>query len=205
MGVLIMDVFRMVGAAVLSMGLGVSAASAATLVVDGSGQLTGATGVDVGGTLYDVSFQDGTCVALFSGCDEASDFTFNTSISAILASQALLDQVLVDGTTGNFDSNPELTRGITDVFGIIITPYQVLSITQIEVGIAVNINDILSDYADAGFPYNIEDDTTRYPNNTFAQWTPVPVAPIPLPAGGVLVMTGLGCILALRRRKARAA
>lgn len=36
-----------------------------TLIIDGGGQLTGATGVDVGGTLYDVTFMDGTCIAMF--------------------------------------------------------------------------------------------------------------------------------------------
>jgi hypothetical protein len=46
-----------------------SAASAATLIVDSNGILTGATGVNVGGTLYDVEFVDGSCIALFDGCD----------------------------------------------------------------------------------------------------------------------------------------
>ena len=40
--------------------------NAAVLIVDG-GQLVGATGVNVNGALYDVSFMDGTCFALY-GC-----------------------------------------------------------------------------------------------------------------------------------------
>jgi predicted heme/steroid binding protein len=55
--------------------------------------LTGAIGVAVDGILYDVTFQDGTCVALFSGCDESSDFAFQTGAAANQASQALMDQV----------------------------------------------------------------------------------------------------------------
>jgi hypothetical protein len=53
--------------------LGAAGASGATLNASG-GQILGASGVDVGGTLYDVEFLDGTCIALFSGCDEVSDY-----------------------------------------------------------------------------------------------------------------------------------
>ena len=70
-------------------------AGAATLNVVG-GQLVGASGVDVDGTLYDVEFVDGTCVDLFNGCDESSDFMFTTEAAALMASQALLDQVLIN-------------------------------------------------------------------------------------------------------------
>jgi hypothetical protein len=33
---------------------------------------TGATGIDVGGVLYDVLFMDGSCNSLFAGCNSAS-------------------------------------------------------------------------------------------------------------------------------------
>ena len=87
-----------------------ASANAASLIVSG-GILQGATGVNVDGTLYDVAFRDGTCTALFSGCDEGSDFAFSTYDSAGLAGQALLDQVLIDGPQGMFDSNQTLTAG----------------------------------------------------------------------------------------------
>ena len=70
-----------------------------TLVVNG-GQLDGATGVEVDGTLYDVLFMDGTCIALFNGCDAVSDFTFQTQAAALLAATALLNDVFVDGASG---------------------------------------------------------------------------------------------------------
>ena len=41
-------------------------------IVDG--QLVGATGVEVDGSFYDVVFDEGSCVSIFSGCDEVSDF-----------------------------------------------------------------------------------------------------------------------------------
>jgi len=77
------------------------------LQVDIAGILTGANGVDVGGALYDVTFSHGSCVDLYSGCDQLSDFTFTDGFDAVAASQALLDQVLV----GVYDSDPSRTRG----------------------------------------------------------------------------------------------
>jgi hypothetical protein len=74
-------------------------AGAATLNVAG-GQLLGASGVVVGGNSYDVEFVDGTCIDLF-----------NTLEDARLASFALFDQVLLDGTAGAFSSNPNLIQG----------------------------------------------------------------------------------------------
>ena len=63
-----------------------SGAQAATLDIVG-GQLMGASGVLVDGNPYDVEFVDGTCIDLFSGCDEASDFTFHTRSESLAASQ----------------------------------------------------------------------------------------------------------------------
>jgi hypothetical protein len=90
------------------------------------GGLTGATGVDVGGTLYDVEFVDGACAAVFSGCTSAS-FAFTTETSAAAAAQALLDQVFLDGVPGPFDSSPNLTRDcLSELACLVITPYDVV-------------------------------------------------------------------------------
>ena len=79
------------------------------LQIDSNGILTGATGVLVGGASYDVEFLDGTCAEVFAGCDDLSDFIFQTEADATAASQALLDMVFV----GDFDAHPELTQGCT--------------------------------------------------------------------------------------------
>ena len=63
------------------------------LITDAENRLVGATGISVGGTLYNVAFADESCVNLFAGCDSAADFLFQTAESATQASQALLDQV----------------------------------------------------------------------------------------------------------------
>lgn len=61
--------------------LNVTPTLAATVNVVG-GELQGATGVDVGGTLYTVEFLDGTCVSLYDNCDATTDFTFQTLADA---------------------------------------------------------------------------------------------------------------------------
>jgi len=88
-----------------------STANGATLTVTGGGLLAGATGVNVGGTLYDVEFVDGSCIALFDGCDAITDFEFTTESAAVAASQALLDQVFLNVPQGTFDDTPFLTVG----------------------------------------------------------------------------------------------
>jgi hypothetical protein len=89
--------------------LALQSASAATLTLSDTGLLTGARGVIVSGQSYDVDFRDGTCTALFGGCDDAADFVFNTQASAYAASQALLNQVF--NAFGSIDLDPALTRG----------------------------------------------------------------------------------------------
>jgi len=56
-------------------------ANAVVLLVDGSGVLTGATGVNISGTLFDVAFEGGTCDSVFNGCDPA-EFAFSSESAA---------------------------------------------------------------------------------------------------------------------------
>ena len=90
-----------------------AAAGAATLDVVG-GQLLGASGVLVDGELYDVEFIDGSCIALFSGCDSSTDFAFANEAGGLAAATALANQVFLDGPEGNFDTLPGLTFGCGD-------------------------------------------------------------------------------------------
>src|SRR3954471_5117628 len=84
------------------------------LLINGNGLLTGAHNVKVAGTLYDVTFVDGTCIDVFAGCDALSDFHFATFEDGIAAANALLGQVFVDApAVGEFDTHPELTFGCT--------------------------------------------------------------------------------------------
>jgi len=144
------------------------AARAATLdVVDG--ELVGAFDVVVAGTLYDVSFEDGTCADLFDGCDEVSDFPFPTSSAANGASFALLAQVLL----GAYDEDPELTRGCENLATCTLTtPYAPLAPDSYQASGAVNEAGSSSD--GLVFFQSLDGDSTGSPRYTFAVWTPVP-------------------------------
>ena len=86
-------------------------ASAASLVVDGDGQLQGARDVLVSGVLYEVQFRDDSFANIFG---DASGLDANSRADGVLFGQALLDQVLIDSGAGLFDTDPELTNGCTN-------------------------------------------------------------------------------------------
>lgn len=174
-------------------------ATAATLQVDGGGELLGATGVDVGGTLYDVTFVDGTCVALFSGCDDSGDFVFPTSTAAVAASQALLDQVFLDVVSGSFDSVPQATAGCAAPAECYAwTPFSPGS-PSFAMALALNRSGSLSDLVLTGGD-NPSLDTSNFSPHVFAVWT---LTPVPEPSTAILLGLGLGALSMSRRDRRR--
>lgn len=174
--------------------LAASSAGAATLNVSG-GQLLGASGVIVDGNSYNVEFHSGTCIALYSGCDNVSDFTFQSQAAGLLASQALLDQVFLDGGSGAFDSEPSLTNGCSNRFSCkAFTPYAVDSFATVSVAAATNADSGGTDGTSlAARPASLG--PTSFPSNVYAVWTPVPEP-------GTAVMMGLGLLgLSVRGRR----
>jgi hypothetical protein len=166
------------------------------------GELTGALGVNVGGTLYNVEFVDGSCNSLFSGCIDSS-FAFHTLSSAASASQALLDQVFLDGPQGNFDSLSELTAGCELVNGgvcFVHTPYGVSADPRLPGVFTIEaanfgVSDPLFDHIQGSGTLpslGINTDTTGSTVDVYARWT---VASVPEPTTLALfsiALAGLG-------------
>lgn len=161
------------------------------LQINGSGILIGATGVDVSGTLHDVTFKDGTCMALFSGCDSVLDFTFQSETAARAASQALLDQVFV----GPFAAAPELTFGCPA--GVLCNPATPFSLHPSDpsfVQSAGAINYWPPDSAFEGinvFFRPIDLDTTNHDTDNWAVWSTAAPVGVPEASTYLLLITGL--------------
>lgn len=99
---------------VIAAALGIaSSANAATFITDANGQLTGIQGIEYRGSLYDAEFVDGRCTELFSGCNDLSDFTFQSSRDAGGIANLLKNDIIQNTAEGMFDSNPALTLGCT--------------------------------------------------------------------------------------------
>jgi uncharacterized protein (TIGR03382 family) len=98
-----------------------SAATAAVIPVTAEGLLIGAHNVDLGAMgMYSVKFAKGSCNAAFNNQCDVPSFAFKTAADALLAANALMDQVLV----GRYDDLPRLTNGcLDDLFCTIYTPF----------------------------------------------------------------------------------
>jgi hypothetical protein len=64
-------------------------AAAGTANLNGAGELVSVTGLVVGTETYDVTFDQGTCIDVFTGCDSAvDDFAFTGGAEAVAAAVA---------------------------------------------------------------------------------------------------------------------
>ena len=175
----------------------IPSSQAALLQIDSSGLLTGATGVIIDGESYDITFQDGSCIDLYSGCNESSDFTFTTRASATQAAQAIIDQVFI----GIYDDDPNLTFGCSkqkNGFCLANVPYLAES-PYIHVVSAWN--RILGGSPDITHyrPMSPSDDVSRL-NWNYVLFSPSSPATVPEGSPVILICIGLMTLFLNRRR-----
>jgi hypothetical protein len=169
-----------------------SSVFAATLQTSG-GTLTGATGVNVNGVFYDVSFVDGSCNGLFAGCINSA-FTFQSSTSATAAAQALFDQVLL----GAYDTTTLNTNGCNaNTTCSILTPYShTLPYDALTISVWNSPTDAIDQLLTTSITPTLS--TGLSSGTVFAVWTPS----VPVPGAVWLFGSGLiGLAGAARRRR----
>jgi len=177
-------------------------AFSASLVIE-DGILLGATNIDINGVAYDVSFVDGSCIDLFNSCDNNSDFFFQDVTLGQQANLALLEQVLIDTSSGAFDSFPALTNGCKfSGFCSIYTPVSVETGSDIfGANVAVNHQlDSLDGYTGIQANVGLSSDFSlgnELDNKTYAIWSQT--ATVPVPPAFLLFASGLIGLAGVRR------
>jgi hypothetical protein len=183
------------------------AVQATTLIVNGTGQLTGAMGVAIGGSLYDVSFVEGTCAGLFGGCTSSANFTFQSLADATAASTALLTQVF-NPANSVFDIEYQRTYGCGsngNFFCAILTPYGVGTDPHVigpvfDASVAGNTAGTVN-FTDTVFGSVSAFDSGNFLDLTWARYTLTGTA-VPEPRSWAMMLLGFAGIgLAIRRKK----
>jgi len=178
----------------------VAAVAMPILNVDSSGQLLGASNVDVSGSSYNVEFVEGDCYDVYDGC-QAANFTFTTAAAARAASEALLAQVFTDSAInglGDFDSLPYLTAGCTSptLCGA-MTPYLIAFGVRFDT--AANSSDETMDQLLTGETSFAAD----RPDSVWVVWTATTPTSIPEPSTISLLALSLVGMGYRRKRRQR--
>ena len=200
---------------------GFQQANAAVTYTVENGNLMSAQGINVGGSLYDVEFLDGTFEDLFPVSELRPHAVgagyyvfpepFETYEDVQPFGQALLDQVFVDTASYAWDSDPTLVNGCENQFRCeMIIPISVSNLPSGSTG-GVHVYNSATDTTVVSFQTQVGDFIVRssvdtnYPTDqfnyrTFAKFTQQPVSPVPEAPNLALLAVGSLLLLGISKR-----
>lgn len=179
--------------------------AAPLLQLDSNNQLIGVQGIYVESgsfrATYDVSFQDGTCIDLFTGCNSNSEdlFAINTRLGAANA------ELLI--AMGSFSDSPNLINGCESLVDCFITAPSNINASGPSGGSVSGGTLWIQAGPGNDFPLseslaaNRFEDFTSVTNRTYAIWTPSAISSVPVPAAVWLFGSGLIGLIGLAGRK----
>lgn len=184
-------------------------ANAAVLLTDGSGQITGVNGLEVfssvNGSLvatYDVTFAEGTCIDLYTGCDNnGDDLPFPTALlrnETFDALAAFLGDINDPTSIAGCESASECY--VTSASNINLAGQGSVSGYGLYL-LAGLMNDLIVSESFAAFR---DQDLTQTANRTWALFSPsgaMDPSEVPIPGAFLVMLSGLAGLGAVRKSK----